>query len=74
MTDVQTANLKKTKEDQSFADIQQSVAQAEIPFGVDQAGQEQLVNNLVDSEIQEDAFLLFKLDERLFKFRGEKMP
>jgi len=25
-------------------------------------------------ETFEDAFLLFKLDERLFKFRGERMP
>jgi hypothetical protein len=41
-----------------------------MPFGAEQAGQE----NLSSEEVQEDAFLLFKLDERLFKFRGEKMP
>jgi hypothetical protein len=41
-----------------------------MPFGAEQAGQE----NLISEEVQEDAFLLFKLDERLFKFRGEKMP
>jgi hypothetical protein len=43
-----------------------------VPFRAEQAGQEQAA--LIREEVQEDAFLLFKLDERLFKFRGEKMP